>query len=114
MDKARDRYGYILFARIIEFGDNIVLISNPQAIRQILTSDKPSATPGDRKQFSFSGWANQILQPLIGDYLILTLDRDRHKQRRKSLMPPFHGERMRNYGELIVKVNKRAFDRLSS
>jgi unspecific monooxygenase len=102
MEKARDRYGDIFFAKVIGFGDNIVLVNHPQAIGQILS--------GDRKQFSSPGSANQVLQPLVGDYSIITLDGDRHKKRRKLLMPPFHGDRMRNYGELIVKVTESALD----
>jgi cytochrome P450 family 110 len=112
MEKARDRYGDIFLAQVTGFGDNIVLVNHPQAIGQLLTSDKPQASLRDRKQFSAPGSANQVLQPLIGDYSVITLDGDRHKERRKLLMPPFHGDRMRNYGELIVKITQRAIDRL--
>jgi len=40
------------------------------------------------------------------------LDGDRHKQRRQLLMPPFHGGRMRGYGELIPNLAEKVFSRL--
>ena len=32
---------------------------------------------------------------------MLLLDGERHRRHRRLLMPPFHGERMRAYGQLI-------------
>jgi cytochrome P450 len=50
------------------------------------------------------GEVNDIVRPLLGDNSVILLGGDRHKKRRKLLMPPFHGERMRNYGETIANI----------
>lgn len=80
-----------------------IFISNPQANKQILS--------GDTKQFSAPGELNQILAYLLGYTPIFMLSGDRHRQRRKLLMPPFHGERMQTYGELIVHLTKQVMER---
>jgi len=59
-------------------------------------------TAGD--QFD-SGRGNGILQRTLGDALLL--DGERHKHQRQLLMPPFHGERMRAYGELICQITEQ-------
>jgi cytochrome P450 family 110 len=47
------------------------------------------------------------MQPLLGDASVILLDGDRHQQQRQLLMPPFHGERMRTYGDLMVKITRQ-------
>ncbi|NJO78131.1 MAG: cytochrome P450 [Cyanobacteria bacterium RM1_2_2] len=73
------------------------LFSDPQAIEQIFT-----ASP---TQFD-SGRANGILRRMLGDNSLLLLDGQRHKRHRQLLMPPFHGERMRAYSELICQITE--------
>ncbi len=68
----------------------------------------------DRHKFDASGKANELLKPLLGEYSIIMLEGDRHKERRKLLLPPFHGARMQAYGELIVNLTKNIFDRFVS
>ena len=41
---------------------------------------------------------------LLGKFSLLTLDEDDHMRQRKLLLPPFHGERVRRYGELIEEI----------
>jgi cytochrome P450 len=55
---------------------------------------------------------NRILQPTLGDNSVLLLDGDRHKRQRQLLMPPFHGERMRTYGELITQITEQVTQQL--
>ncbi len=45
-----------------------------------------------------------MLEPALGPNSVLTLDEAPHMQQRKLLLPPFHGERIRRYGELIREV----------
>jgi cytochrome P450 family 110 len=40
----------------------------------------------------------------------MMLDGDRHRRRRQLVMPPFHGDRMRSYGQLIQDLTIAAFD----
>lgn len=78
---------------VVEF----VMVSNPQGIEQILT---------ENPQCFEVGRSNRILQRTLGDHSILLLDGDRHQRQRQLLMPPFHGERMKAYGELIQRITQ--------
>ncbi|OLP18131.1 cytochrome P450 [Leptolyngbya sp. 'hensonii'] len=82
----------------------LVVISNPKAIQEIFTADP--------KKFE-SGSANQVLLPFVGTDSLFLLDGDRHLQRRKLLTPPFHGERMRAYGQLIGQITDQVIDKWS-
>lgn len=104
MQNAFKRYPEIFSAEVVSFGKTLVFVHNPQAIQQILTSD--------RKQFSAPSEVNKILQPLIGDYSVIMIDGEHHKRRRQLLMPPFHGARMQAYGELICNLTQQVFNQL--
>ena len=78
-----------------------VFFSHPQAIQDIFTSDA--------NRFD-AGRANRILRPLVGDNSILLSDGYRHQRQRRLLMPPFHGERMRTYGQLICEITQQVTD----
>ena len=41
------------------------------------------------------------IAPMVGDASLILVDGDRHRRDRALLMPPFHGQRMRAYGEII-------------
>lgn len=45
---------------------------------------------------------------LLGDQSLLLLDGDRHRRHRRLLMPPFHGDRLRAYGDLICTLTQQA------
>ncbi|PSN16939.1 cytochrome P450 [filamentous cyanobacterium CCT1] len=45
---------------------------------------------------------------LLGDRSLLLLDGDRHRRHRRLLMPPFHGDRMRAYGDVICELTEQA------
>lgn len=91
--------------KIVGFGDSLIFVNHPQAIQEILTND--------RKKFTAPGEFNGILKPLVGDYSLFTLNGDRHKNQRKLIMPPFHGDRMQTYGELILKLTEKVISELS-
>jgi cytochrome P450 family 110 len=41
---------------------------------------------------------------LLGSQSVIGLSGDRHRRIRRLTMPPFHGERMRAYGQLIADI----------
>lgn len=102
MDTAVQRYGDIFNAPVIGNTATLLLVSNPQALQQIFSSDT--------KQFTAP--SNQLLQPLVGDRSMFVLEGDRHRRERKLVMPPFHGDRMRAYGQLIVELTEKGFAQL--
>lgn len=77
-----------------------VYLSNPKAIQEIFTAHP--------EQFD-SGLRNGLLQTLLGQnsLSLSLLDRDRHQRQRRLLMPPFHGERMRTYGQIICDITEQ-------
>lgn len=98
----------IFRASVVGFGGGLVFVNQPQAIQEILTRD---TTIGSRVGlYKAPGDLNRILAPILGDSSVMMLDGDRHRRRRQLVMPPFHGERMRAYGELIGELATMAFD----
>lgn len=98
-ERAAEQYSDIFTAQIVGFGDTVVFITHPQAIQEIFTND--------RKKFTAAGKLNRLMQPLLGEKSLLSLDGDRHKRRRQLLMPSFHGERIRAYGQLICNITEQ-------
>ena len=91
--------------KTIGFGNEYILVNHPEAIKEILTSN--------RQKLFASAKNNGVLKPLVGDRSITLLEGDPHRQRRKLLMPPFHGARMATYSQSIVELTETAFNRLS-
>lgn len=102
MDTCFKKYGDIFTATINISGRPIVFVSDPQGIQEILTRDT--------KEFTAPGTVNGLLKPLLGSKSVIMLDGKTHQRQRKLLMPPFHGERMFNYGKLICDLTKKAGD----
>ncbi|NEQ71913.1 MAG: cytochrome P450 [Okeania sp. SIO2C9] len=94
------KYGDI-FTMMTSVGE-VVFVSSPQALQEILTKDNNEyETP-----------ASKVIQSMLGEYSIFGLEGDRHRRERKLLMPPFHGDRMRSYGELICNITKETASNL--
>jgi unspecific monooxygenase len=93
LDTCEQRYGEAFTLRLATF-DPIVFLSHPQAIQEIFTADA--------KQFD-SGRTNGIVRPLVGENSLLLLDGTLHQRQRRLVMPPFHGERMHSYSQIICE-----------
>jgi unspecific monooxygenase len=102
METCAQRYGDIFTARIVLGSDAAVLMSHPQAIQEMFTTEP--------KQLD-SGGAAGVKLPLLGQQSLLALDGDRHRRQRKLLTPPFHGERMLAYGQLIRDITEQVTSR---
>jgi unspecific monooxygenase len=105
MDTADRRYGDTFAAPVGKNNRPLVYVSHPQALQQILSNDT--------KEFTAPGEFNAILQPMLGDYSVILLDGDQHRRQRQLLMPPFHGERMRAYGQIICDITERVMSQLT-
>lgn len=55
----------------------------------------------------------QIMEPVVGSASLLLLDADRHLRMRKLMLPPFHGQAIAHYAELIEQIADREIDRWS-
>jgi cytochrome P450 family 110 len=76
----------------------VVFFSHPQAIGQIFTSPP--------EQFD-AGSSNKLIQPLLGDNSLLLLDGAPHQRQRRLLTPPFHGEQMKSYSQMIRDITNQ-------
>ncbi len=90
----RRRYGPVFTLRALPWG-HAVVIDEPELVKQVFT--------GDPAVF-YAGEGNSLLAPVLGERSVLVLDEDEHLQTRKRLLPPFHGESVRRYGEVIEQI----------
>ncbi|MEL6398607.1 MAG: cytochrome P450 [Cyanobacteria bacterium J06607_6] len=104
MEANARRYGDFFFAKwgLLDW----IFVSHPEALKTILTQDQgPTITaPGD---------ANKILEPLLGKHSVILLNGEQHQQRRKLIMPPFHGERLKVYADLIQTITRSLMDEMT-
>jgi cytochrome P450 family 135 len=96
----QDRYGDMFTLRIAYEG-KWVMLADPDAVKQVFT--------GDPRVFH-AGEGNQILAPVLGRNSLLVLDEKPHMSQRKLLLPPFHGERMKAYGETMSEIASREIE----
>lgn len=79
----------------------IVYFSQPEALQAIFAADANHLE---------AGGGNAGLSFLLGTNSLLALDGDRHQRQRQLLMPPFHGERMRTYGQIIEEITQQVIN----
>lgn len=71
----------------------LVLTSDRDAIERLFTGDPLTRHHG-----------NDAVRPLIGDRAVMLLEPAEHLARRRLLLPPFHGERIRGYADLMQRL----------
>jgi cytochrome P450 len=76
-----------------------VMLADPDAIRELFTAAPDVAHAGE---------ANEILRPILGSHSILLLDERAHLRQRRLMLPPFHGERMLRYRDVMREATERA------
>jgi cytochrome P450 len=79
-----------------------VITSHPDHVRSLFTA-KPEQAP------SLTG--ESPLRPILGPNSVLTAVGPRHMRQRKLLLPPFHGEAIEQYAEMIAEATEREIDR---
>jgi cytochrome P450 len=95
---AHRRYGPSFTARLGGLPTSVVT-TDRDAIRRLLTGN-----PSTKRH------ANDLLREALGDRSLLLLEPDEHVQRRKLLTPPFHGERVKEYAQLMERLVDRELD----
>ena len=107
---ARD-YGDIFTLNVGFNAEPQVIISNPQGIQEIFTTDTKKLDAGNPKLLKTESGERYNRIFIGGGRSVVNLYGDQHKQRRKLLMPPFHGERMRAYGEIIKEITQQVMSK---
>ena len=98
--RARRELGEVFRMRGIVDGTPTIT-SHPDHVRSLFTA-KPELAP--------SLTAESPLRPIVGPNSVLTANGPRHMRQRKLLLPPFHGEAIERYVEMIARVTEREID----
>jgi cytochrome P450 len=97
MDRCARRLGEAFTLTFSPSGMKLVLISDPQDVKTLFTAP-PEIAP--------SATGNSPIRPVMGERSVLVLTGAEHLRQRKLLLPPFHGERMREYEQTIVDATR--------
>ncbi len=73
----------------------ISVFANPDVVKSVF------ADPGEDLH---AGEFNRSLEAFLGNKSVLMVDGKSHARKRKLLMPPFHGERMHAYGDVMLDL----------
>jgi cytochrome P450 len=97
LEGCQERYGDVFTIRL-NTGRTVVVAADPAIVKEVFTG-----SPDDLH----AGAGNVVLKPLLGARSVLLLDGPEHLRQRRLMLPPFHGERMRAYGEVMTEVAER-------
>jgi cytochrome P450 len=74
------------------FMGKMVVTGSPEGVRTLFTAEPDT----------FLALGAELLGPIIGESNLILLSGERHRAMRKLQLPPFHGARMRAYGQLML------------
>jgi cytochrome P450 len=98
MDRCHERFGDPFTLTLAPSGRKLVLFGEPDAVRTIFTAP-PGVAPSAAGDTPIAG--------VLGPSSVLTLVGPAHLRQRRLLLPPFHGERMREYADVIEDATRR-------
>jgi cytochrome P450 len=98
MDHCFRRRGEAFTLTFSPSGRQLVMISDPVAVKTLLTAP-PEVAP--------SAAGDTPIASVLGPRSVITLTGPEHMRQRKLLLPPFHGERMRAYEDTIAQASER-------
>src|SRR5436190_15532778 len=91
LDWCHRRYGPAVSLRTY-FDDGFVMVFDPELVKQVFQGSPDQLHAGE---------ANVMLGPLLGRRSVLLMDGNEHLRHRRLLLPPFHGERMRTWTDVV-------------
>ncbi|MDQ3758791.1 MAG: cytochrome P450 [Actinomycetota bacterium] len=98
LERWRRELGETFAASLYGPGD-VVFVSGAEDLKALFGRDRQNTIAPGR---------NIVLRPLLGEGSLLRQEGDEHLRRRKLMLPPFHGERMRAYEELVTEATESA------
>jgi len=101
LERCRRRYGDVFSLKMWPLG-LLVVVCDPAEIKRVFTGDPDVLQAGE---------GNAVTEPVAGPESVLLLDGKRHLHTRKLMLPSFHGERIKVYGELIGEIADAEIDR---
>ncbi|HWG08509.1 MAG TPA: cytochrome P450 [Solirubrobacteraceae bacterium] len=97
MDRCARRLGETFTLTFWPSGMKLVVVSGPEAVKTVFTAPSEVAP---------SAAGNSPVRPVMGESSVIVLTGPEHMRQRKLLLPPFHGERMREYEQTIVQATR--------
>ncbi|MEO0842571.1 MAG: cytochrome P450 [Cyanobacteria bacterium J06643_5] len=95
-DNHAKKYGNTFSLRVLGINSPpVVFFSSPQAINDCF------AIPAHKLDFKK---ATHVFKPLFGSDSIVFQEGKSHNRQRQLLMPPFHGDRLKSYGDTICRI----------
>jgi cytochrome P450 len=88
----RARHGDVFTLRALN--GTVIMGCTPEHAKQLFTADP----------LTFRPFATEAMAPVLGEGSMLVVSGEPHRHQRKLLQPPFHGERMREYGAAMREV----------
>jgi cytochrome P450 len=98
MDRCARTLGDAFTLTFAPSGLKLTMVSDPQAVKTVFTAP-PEVAPSAARM--------SPIAPVVGHSSVLVLTGPEHMRQRKLLLPPFHGERMREYEDTIVEATRR-------
>jgi len=97
MDRYAGKIGESFTLTFWPSGMKLVVVSGPEAVKDVFTAPADVAP---------SAAGNSPVRPVMGPSSVIVLTGPEHMRQRKLLLPPFHGERMREYERTIVDATR--------
>ena len=101
LEDCRRTYGDAFSLNFLGFQSPLVFVSHPDVVKTLYSERGHGLPPG----------RSLSLRPIVGDRSVLLLEGAEHLSRRKLMLPPFHGERMRAYEPIMREAAAREIER---
>ena len=98
----RRRYGPTFRLRFAESPDDLVYLTREEDIKAAFTGDADTFRAGE---------GNSLLAPVMGERSVLLLDGDDHLEQRRRMLPPFHGESVQRYRDVVAEITRAEMER---
>ncbi|MGA9858935.1 MAG: cytochrome P450 [Solirubrobacteraceae bacterium] len=99
LERSRRRYGAMFTVGILGLGPTVI-VSDPALIKRTFRADPAVLHAG----------TGSPLRDLLGPNSLLGIDEAQHMEQRKLLLPPFKGQRMKAYEQMISDVATAEID----
>lgn len=100
LEACRRRFGDAFSITFPGFETPMVLVSRPDDVAAVFRPRENGLPPG----------RSVALEPILGPRSLLLLEGAEHLARRRLMLPPFHGERMRSYEHAVTAIARREID----
>jgi cytochrome P450 len=100
LEACRRRYGSaVTFSTL--FDERFVMLFDPEPVKELFRGSPTQLHAGE---------ANALLGPVLGERSVLLLDEDEHLRHRRLMLPPFHGQRMQAYADVMRDCTDQEID----